>query len=282
MTKNNKITFIVVIVFIFIFILTGCQVSDSDGSGGGGGSKSSGSTTDAAGTGTVTGTINDDAEITLEQSDGTSQTTTTSEENPDYIFEDVPSGEATITIASSDGSTTEQSIQINAGEETQVNPFGSTQEIPDSLTVNVYDVPVYNNTVDNINGDPLGEAFYAKEINIPTRAFEEGFPGVTDKFEWFGVVYEGTIIAPATGTYTFKITSDDGAVLYIDGNEIVDGDGVHAPKSYTGTVELVEGQQYDFLLKYFQGPRYHICLVLEAQLPGGEMEIFNMEDFDID
>jgi len=35
-------------------------------------------------------------------------------------------------------------------------------------------------------------------------------------------------------------------------------------------------------MKYFQGPRYRICLVVKVKMPGGEMKIFEMENFDGD
>jgi hypothetical protein len=291
----RKIFLIIFVISISIIFTIGCGLTDSGkdrggGDSGGGGSESTViNETATDGTGTVSGTINDDATVTLNQSDGTTQTAETSEDNPDYVFEDVPTGETEI-IIDMNGDTTSQTIQVNTDEETKVNPFGSTQEMPDSLTVNVYEVTNkgWNTTVNDIQDTPLGEEFYAKEINIPTRSFEEGFPGVTDRFEWFGVVYEGKIKAPESGTYTFKVTCDDGAAIYIDGEmlNLVNPDvaweceGVHPAKEYTGSVELTEGQIYDFKLKYFQGPRYHISLIVKIELPeGAETQLFNTENF---
>lgn len=229
-------------------------------------------------TGTVSGTA-EDADITLHQSDGTMQTTSTGNGDSGFIFENVPTGETTIEFTTASG-TTEQTIQVNNEEETLVNPFGSTQEMDNSLTAQIYEVPYQNRSVNNIlEENTLGDEFFAKEINVPTRSFEEGFPGLTDRFEWFGIIYNGTITAPATGEYIFKLRCDDGAVLYIDGEVVVNGDGCHAPRNYTGSIDLVEGEEYSITIKYFQGPRYHIALVVSAQIPGEEMELFNMDNF---
>jgi hypothetical protein len=295
----------VILILSIVLLMFGCAVTDSGGSGGSssgdsestdnsgsdssssaGTNSSSGSgsssTTEETGTGTVSGTVNDDAEVKITQTDGTTQTATTSDEDPDYVFEDVPEGEATIEITTDDGTST-QVIEVVDGEETQVNPFGSTTEMDVSLAVKVYEVKNKGwrtTTANFLLDNQLGDEFFTKEINVPTRAFDEGFPGITNRFEWFGLIYEGTIKAPATGTYTFKITSDDGAYLAIDGVKVVNDDSVHAPRSKSGTIDLVEGEEYSFELKYFQGPRYHIALVLETQIPGEAKKLFNMTDFD--
>lgn len=233
-----------------------------------------------SGTGTVSGSLSANAQITLNQSDGTAQSTSTTPETPEYEFNNVPTGETTI-VYNSNGQQTTQTVQVNSGETTQVNPFGSTQELLNSLKGQVFEVinNGWSTTVDDISANPLGEPFYTREINVPQRSFEEGFPGITDRFEWFGVVYEGKIKAPQTGTYIFQITSDDGSVLYINGQKVVDNDKVHAPKTVTGVVNLNEGQIYDIKVKYFQGPRYYIALVVKVQLPNGEMQLFNMSNF---
>lgn len=230
-------------------------------------------------TGTVSGSLSADATVTIKQADGTEQTTSTSTSNPDYTFENVPEGEATLEYESG-GKTVTQEVQVNAGEETKTNPFGSTQELLNSLKAQIYEMESTAKSVNDIQIDkPLGDAFYSREINIPKRGFEDGFPGLTNRFEWFGVIYEGTITAPKTGEYTFWITCDDGGVVYINGSAIVNGDGKHAAKTYSGKISLTAGQKYQFMVKYFQGPRYNIALVLESQIPGGSRKLFSMNDF---
>jgi hypothetical protein len=125
----------------------------------------------------------------------------------------------------------------------------------------------------------LGSAFYTREINVPNRSFEEGFPGITDRYEWFGIIYEGTITAPVGGLYEFQTTSDDGSVVTIGGTKVVNNDGTHASKTVTGTIVLEKGQKYSIKIEYFQGPRYHICMIFNAKIPGGTMKLFNMTDF---
>ena len=56
-----------------------------------------------------------------------------------------------------------------------------------------------------------------------------------------GVVYSGYIKIPADGIYTFYSLSDDGSVLFIDGELIVDNDGSHRARERSGPVGLKAG-----------------------------------------
>jgi len=104
-------------------------------------------------------------------------------------------------------------------------------------------------------------------FDVPTRAFDSGFPGVEDLFEWFGIRFEGRILIPADGVYFFRLTSDDGANFWIDGTKVIDNDGVHAPRTVDGTATLTAGP-HPFRLDYYQGPRYLIALELFWKAPG--------------
>src|SRR5690606_24138781 len=63
---------------------------------------------------------------------------------------------------------------------------------------------------------------YACEWDIATRSWSTGFPGVEDLFEWFAIRYTGSFAVEANGEYQFRISSDDGAKLYIDGKLVID------------------------------------------------------------
>ncbi|AHM63615.1 PA14 domain-containing protein [Flammeovirgaceae bacterium 311] len=53
--------------------------------------------------------------------------------------------------------------------------------------------------------------------------------------------FEGFIIIPETGSYTFYTESDDGSTLSINGSKIVDNDGLHASEEKSGQVSLTAG-----------------------------------------
>ena len=66
----------------------------------------------------------------------------------------------------------------------------------------------------------------------------------------YGVSFEGYIKIDVTGLYEFSTTSDDGSVLAIDGEVIVDNDGEHASTEKTGMTPLVKGY-HKIRVQYF-------------------------------
>ncbi|MGC9438369.1 family 16 glycoside hydrolase [Streptomyces sp. WG5] len=64
------------------------------------------------------------------------------------------------------------------------------------------------------------------------------FGGIADNF-----VSEasGYLVAPRDGTYVFRLTSDDGSRLSLDGATVIDHDGLHGAEPKDGTVELSAG-----------------------------------------
>jgi beta-glucosidase len=68
----------------------------------------------------------------------------------------------------------------------------------------------------------------------------------------FSVRWTGTLTAPATGSYAFSLTSDDGSRLLIGGQQVIDNWGDHASRTVTGTVTLTAGQQVPVEVDYYQ------------------------------
>lgn len=66
----------------------------------------------------------------------------------------------------------------------------------------------------------------------------------------FGVIYTGFMRIDADGVYMFSTRSDDGSVLTIDDQPIVDNDGKHPLQEQGGAVALQKGY-HKFTLKYF-------------------------------
>jgi outer membrane protein OmpA-like peptidoglycan-associated protein len=140
--------------------------------------------------------------------------------------------------------------------------FGTAGEVPFALHGRVYYIPENTETLPDFSRlRPVG-TISATKLDIQPQSFTAGFPGVTDRFEWFAIDYRGRISLPEAGTYTFRLTSDDGAKLFIDGREVIDNDGIHGPGSIDGEVELAAGI-HEIRVPYFQGPREEIALVLE-------------------
>ncbi len=69
--------------------------------------------------------------------------------------------------------------------------------------------------------------------DFSTRAFQ--------RHDAFSLVFEGLLKVDEDGLYEIAATSDDGSIVSIDGEEIVNNDGEHAPVTKTNTVPLRKG-----------------------------------------
>jgi hypothetical protein len=172
-----------------------------------------------------------------------------------------------------------QQLLEDTGDETV---FGNTGKIePNMLEVRVFQLePGTKKLPRNMHKDYESLiVLYASKIDIPPRNFSEGFPGLADIFEWFGIQYRGIIAIEEPGLYNFRLLSDDGSKLYIDSNLVIDNDGTHAPKSVTGGIYLSPGT-YPIRVDYFQGPKMQIALQLFVEQPDEEEKIFDLNDFE--
>lgn len=78
-------------------------------------------------------------------------------------------------------------------------------------------------------------------------------PSIKDapQADHYGYIFEGLIEVPEDGVYTFATKSDDGSVLYINGEKVVDNDGSHAAISASGRIALKKGL-HPYKLMYFE------------------------------
>ena len=67
----------------------------------------------------------------------------------------------------------------------------------------------------------------------------------------FGYIFSGLIQVPEDGVYVFMTRSDDGSMLYIDNEPVVNNDGSHAAIPATGLVALQKGF-HSYKLYYFE------------------------------
>jgi hypothetical protein len=71
-----------------------------------------------------------------------------------------------------------------------------------------------------------------------------------DRGEDYALRWKGTLIIPKAGQYRFFVKSNDGAKLLIDGEMVVDNDGLHLAKERSGSIELPKGS-VPFELQFF-------------------------------
>ena len=84
------------------------------------------------------------------------------------------------------------------------------------------------------------ETGFVSNIDLTPRQQDDGF----------GFLFKGFINAPSTGSYTFYTSSDDGSLLYIGDQLVVDNDGIHSNKEEAGSI-ILEAGLHEFSVLYF-------------------------------
>ena len=103
----------------------------------------------------------------------------------------------------------------------------------------------------------LGSAHRSKmveTVNYPNRGwgFDETVGGRHFCHE-FCARFRGRVTAPKSGTYQFSLSSDDGSKLFVDNALIINNDGLHGARRYTGPKAGVSaGQVLEFEVQFFE------------------------------
>jgi hexosaminidase len=108
----------------------------------------------------------------------------------------------------------------------------------------------------------LAYAYYERSVRratalaewVPTSRGTTTLIGLTgtERAEQFGVRLTGFLRVPADAVYEFALLSDDGSVLRIAGETVVDHDGPHSAREKTGAIALAAGL-HPIDVSYFQG-----------------------------
>jgi PA14 domain len=165
-----------------------------------------------------------------------------------------------------------------AAQDQPAYTFGTTVVDSSGLEGRVYFLdPRTRKLPDFSRMQPTG-VIYTHMLNVWPQHFSEGFPSISDRFEWFGIAYSGKFWIENSGEYRFSLLSDDGARLKVDGRTVVDNDGVHGATAASAAATLTRGV-HRIQVDYFQGPRFTVALVLAIAAPGGPWRLFNTNDF---
>ena len=157
--------------------------------------------------------------------------------------------------------------------------FGTTVVLSTGLQGRIFYISRYSKKLPNLDKKKPVGTIYTTGLNIPHRQFTEGFPGITNRNEWFALDYTGRFWIDKPGKYRFALESDDGSKLYVDGKEVIDNDGLHPVQRVESEVDLAGGL-HALRLSYFQGPRFELSLIFTVARPGEtNFHVFNSNDF---
>jgi len=98
-----------------------------------------------------------------------------------------------------------------------------------------------------------------------------------ERVENYGLIFTGYINIPQDGIYTFFTNSDDGSVMFIDDQRVVDNDGPHSSTFASGKVALKAGY-HSFKALYCQGVGPSI-LEISVEYGGNKMQLIPKDWF---
>jgi hypothetical protein len=138
-------------------------------------------------------------------------------------------------------------------------------------------------------GTIVESTLYFDRLYVPTRKYDTPFMTKTGEpvvyqgtnpslppqavYEYFGLRFESQLQLAANepaADYQMAVLSDDGAVFYWKDSATqaltpyINNDGDHSTKMKcsASTVRMESGQKRPFVLEYYQGPRFHISLIV--------------------
>jgi hypothetical protein len=118
----------------------------------------------------------------------------------------------------------------------------------------------------DVHGCTPMAVFYTNTFDVFERQQGRGFPGITDRSSWFMIEYTGGFTVGKAGTYEFRLHSDDGSYLFVDGAMVIENDGKHQPTSRSGSIPLQAGL-HQLKLLYAQTTD-RMALQLFVRVPG--------------
>ena len=162
-----------------------------------------------------------------------------------------------------------------------VGSFGSIVAAPHTFCGDVYELPDASRQLPDFRAlDPIG-AIYTSTLDVPNQSFSNtsGIPGVTPRTNLFGIDYHATFWVRDPGTYAFLLASDDGAILQIDDETVIDLDGLHSVNAAGAHVRLDVGL-HTIHVPYYQGAVDSVALELWIRPPGkSDWTLFNLNDY---
>lgn len=104
-------------------------------------------------------------------------------------------------------------------------------------------------------------------LDIPDSDCNDGFPGHPKLRTQYAMLLDSEVTIKETGCYQFKLKSDDGSILWIQDQKIVDNDGGHGMRTKIDSTVLNPGT-YAATLWYFQGHANRFGLQFKSNYVG--------------
>ena len=162
-----------------------------------------------------------------------------------------------------------------------IGSFGSIVPAPHSFCGDVYELLETSDHLPDFRElDPIGSV-YTSSLDVPNQIFSNttGIPGVTPRTNLFGIDYHASFWVHIPGEYRFRMASDDGAILQIDDEAIINLDGLHQVNESTARINLETGL-HTIHVPYYQGAVDSVALELWVKPPDAkDWVLFDLNDY---
>lgn len=156
------------------------------------------------------------------------------------------------------------SITYSNGQEMSYTPFkGKVYKYPSQLKY----IPFQDDYADRY---PLIKEFSWDSIHVDQRDTDKGFPDVDCKGA-FGIMFTSVLSIDTTSMYRFAITSDDGSIVWLDGEKIIDNDFSKGMHTKEDTLALRPGE-YKMNIWYYQAYPTMFGVIYESQPVDAEVK----------
>ncbi|HEX8342697.1 MAG TPA: PQQ-dependent sugar dehydrogenase [Tepidisphaeraceae bacterium] len=159
-----------------------------------------------------------------------------------------------------------------------VNPTGQSYRyvryVHPASNSNIAEIELYA-------GDGLSATYFDnKDLSGPsvTRIdpsvnfnFGDGSPDPAIGADTFSARWSGKIQSAGAGTYTFRVTSDDGIRVWVGNSLVIDRFIDQSPSTHSGTITLAASTLYDIKIEYYENTGGAVAQ-LEWQKPAGAFE----------
>lgn len=126
-------------------------------------------------------------------------------------------------------------------------------DAPDRMMVaEVYRLSSSDSSVRDMNRRKPIRTVCLAQLDFAPRHMGLDLPGL-DLSEWYGLDIRFTLNMPIDSDRDLIMLCDDGCVLYVDDQVVVNADGLHTVEAVMGTVKLTKGV-HQMRVRYFQGP----------------------------
>jgi hypothetical protein len=123
----------------------------------------------------------------------------------------------------------------------------------------------------------VAQSFAVPNLDVDDTDVAEGFPGLTALTQNYAIKFSGSINIVEEAEYELCLHSDDGSRLLLEGQVVVDNDGVHESAVEACELVYLAAGEYLIEVQYFQAEGPMVTMHFAWAINGGDKVIVPTE-----